>query len=199
MIFCAGAALDFLHGQAGSDWQAMWHLAYIQSAVRLRAGANREILDFLRTGVLEWKPLGPCTRVRYVAPGGPPPTDWVGLNYYSRVVMDWRCQVALPSLHALGLAAFVNGTSKCFACPGLASYSSGVGADVCLAHGRRLLPFLRLGAPLLHCTIAMLSTIIMTLSRPSLLQRPCMSALLPGLRHCLHRVHRSSPYINLGY
>ena len=58
----------------------------------LRAGANREILDFLRTGVLEWRPLGPCTRVRYVAPGGPPPTDWVGLNYYSRVVMDWRCQ-----------------------------------------------------------------------------------------------------------
>ena len=65
-----------------------------QSAVDDHAGGNREILDFLRTGVLDWRPLGPCTRVRYVAPGGPPPTDWVGLNYYSRVVMDWRCQVA---------------------------------------------------------------------------------------------------------
>ncbi|KAK9824973.1 hypothetical protein WJX81_001475 [Elliptochloris bilobata] len=58
-----------------------------------RCWGNREILDFLRTGVLDWRPMGPCTRVRYAAPGGPPPTDWVGLNYYSRVVMDWRCQV----------------------------------------------------------------------------------------------------------
>lgn len=77
----------------------------MQITVGLRAGANREILDFLRTGVLEWRPLGPCTRERYVAPGGPPPTDWVGLNYYSRVVMNWRCQVAPLLYVSCALAA----------------------------------------------------------------------------------------------
>ena len=35
--------------------------------------------------------------MRYTRPEGPPPLDWVGLNYYSRVVMDWRCQVGSPT------------------------------------------------------------------------------------------------------
>lgn len=66
-----------------------------------RAGGNREILNFLRTGVWSWQPLGRCTRVRYTRPEGPPPLDWVGLNYYSRVVMDWRCQVGSPAHEAV--------------------------------------------------------------------------------------------------
>ncbi len=57
------------------------------------AGGNREILGYLRTGVLHWQPFGRCTRVRHVRREGPPPLDWIGLNYYSRVVLDWRCQV----------------------------------------------------------------------------------------------------------
>ena len=84
-----GSCILELPARTGGCWDPE---TQIQTAVGMHAGANREILDFLRTGVLEWRPLGPCTRVRYVAPGGPPPTDWVGLNYYSRVVMDWRCQ-----------------------------------------------------------------------------------------------------------
>jgi hypothetical protein len=43
--------------------------------------------------VLHWQPCGPCTRVRHVRREGPPPLDWIGLNYYSPVVLDWRCQV----------------------------------------------------------------------------------------------------------
>ena len=31
------------------------------------------------------------TWIRYQEPQGKPPCDWWGLNYYSRVVLDWMC------------------------------------------------------------------------------------------------------------
>ena len=118
----------------------------------VRAGANREILDFLRTGVLEWRPLGPCTRVRYVAPGGPPPVDWVGLNYYSRVVMDWRCQVRpVPSSAPALAASKACAAPRCLAGYGPALLKRGWAFDSCPAPVHRMV--LSNGEASLLCTI----------------------------------------------
>jgi beta-glucosidase/6-phospho-beta-glucosidase/beta-galactosidase len=54
---------------------------------------NDAITDYMRTGRFVWRPTGPWRPVSYINPGGPPPLDYVGLNYYSRMVIDWKCQV----------------------------------------------------------------------------------------------------------
>lgn len=45
---------------------------------------NEPILNYLINGHFVWRPLGPWRPVEYRNPGGAPPGDYVGLNFYSR-------------------------------------------------------------------------------------------------------------------
>lgn len=54
---------------------------------------NKAITDFMATGELRWRPTGPLCPVTWQHPGGPPPLDYIGLNFYSRIVVDWKCQL----------------------------------------------------------------------------------------------------------
>lgn len=50
-------------------------------------------LEFLQTGKFDWRPVSQCSLaggVQWKWPAGKPPMDWIGLNYYSRVVADWK-------------------------------------------------------------------------------------------------------------
>ena len=49
---------------------------------------NEVVLHYMKTGKLSWRPLGPFGAVEYQNPGGPPPTDYIGINYYSRHGLD---------------------------------------------------------------------------------------------------------------
>ncbi|BDA42798.1 6-phospho-beta-galactosidase [Coccomyxa sp. Obi] len=76
--------------RAGKWWLLIWWNRAL-AALCNHTWGNDTILDFLGTGVLNWRPLGPLfCRVSYSCPHGRPPLDWVGLNYYSRVVLDWK-------------------------------------------------------------------------------------------------------------
>lgn len=49
------------------------------------------IHGWLRTGELEWEaPLGMGEALRWRDPGGKPPLDWFGVNYYTRAVSLFR-------------------------------------------------------------------------------------------------------------
>jgi beta-glucosidase len=73
---------------------------------------NEAVLDYLRSGVFAWRPvgewmgsllgrgaLGAALTPGFVADDGrPPPLDWIGLNFYGRVVLDGLCRpCAYPS------------------------------------------------------------------------------------------------------
>ena len=45
---------------------------------------NEAITDYLATGNFSWRPLGPWRSISYRNPGGKPPGDYIGLNFYSR-------------------------------------------------------------------------------------------------------------------
>lgn len=50
---------------------------------------------WLATGRFTWKlPLGLGTPVDWQEPGGKPPCDWWGINFYSRAVLTWWLQPA---------------------------------------------------------------------------------------------------------
>ncbi|CAK0742117.1 hypothetical protein CVIRNUC_001373 [Coccomyxa viridis] len=53
---------------------------------------NDILLDYLGTGQLNWQPwaLLPLGALSYTDPEGRPPLDWIGLNFYSRVVLNWN-------------------------------------------------------------------------------------------------------------
>lgn len=70
--------------RAGKWWLLVWWNRAL-AALCNHCWGNDTILDFLGTGQLNWRPLGPLLgRVSYSCPEGRPPLDWVGLNYYSR-------------------------------------------------------------------------------------------------------------------
>lgn len=70
--------------RVGKWWLLIWWNRAL-AALCNHTWGNDVILDFLGTGVLNWRPLGPLfCRVSYSSPLGRPPLDWVGLNYYSR-------------------------------------------------------------------------------------------------------------------
>jgi hypothetical protein len=65
---------------------------------------NDVILDYLVSGRLSWRPLGSWGAVEYQHPGGPPPNDFIGINYYSRwgvEVAAWEDSVGQTLLGAL--------------------------------------------------------------------------------------------------
>lgn len=80
-----------------------WHLIIwwnrALSALCNHCWGNDIILDYLGTGQLYWRPLGPFFKsLRYSCPDGSAPLDWVGLNYYSRCApafsyMTFDCDV----------------------------------------------------------------------------------------------------------
>lgn len=69
--------------RAGNWWLLIWWNRAL-AALCNHTWGNDTILDFLGTGQLTWRPLGPFCRLSYSCPAGRPPLDWVGLNYYSR-------------------------------------------------------------------------------------------------------------------
>lgn len=73
------------------------------------AQGTQQVLRFLRTGHFRWRwaPLGGAAVIEYQDPLGPPGLDWIGLNCYTRGVVDWKLQSATkdPS-EASGVSLF---------------------------------------------------------------------------------------------
>eukprot|EP00884_Botryococcus_braunii_P004590 jgi/Botrbrau1/14131/Bobra.182_3s0072.1 len=57
---------------------------------------NEVVLKYLMTGYFDWYPLYPFSRVYWRDPNGRPPLDWVGLNYYGRIIVTAYC---MPSCY----------------------------------------------------------------------------------------------------
>lgn len=57
---------------------------YLYSQIFDVCWGNEPILNYLISGTFRWRPLGPFRPVEYRNPGGKPPGDYIGLNFYSR-------------------------------------------------------------------------------------------------------------------
>jgi len=99
------------------------------AALGHRLWGNEAVLDYLATGSFAWRPLGEWWwtgvaggwfgRRRGGSAAGPaavladdprPPLDWVGLNFYGRVVLDAACRpTGYPAEVAAGLTDFSQG------------------------------------------------------------------------------------------
>jgi hypothetical protein len=80
-----------------------WHTRAITHVFDVCWG-NEPILGFLVTGRFSWRPLGFLWPVEYSNPGGgPPPLDFVGLNYYSRSAAGSVGVFQLPSQTEAGI------------------------------------------------------------------------------------------------
>lgn len=87
-------------------WAPPWSRA--AAALGDAQWGNDVVLRYLSTGVFEWDPLGGClppplmraarlllgemriARLDRIKEPEKPPLDWFGLNFYGRVVLDWK-------------------------------------------------------------------------------------------------------------
>ena len=87
-------------------WSPPWSRA--AAALGHAQWGNDVVLRYFSTGVFEWDPLGGClppplmraarlflgdrriARLDRIKEPHPPPLDWFGLNFYGRVVLDWK-------------------------------------------------------------------------------------------------------------
>ncbi|CAD7701590.1 unnamed protein product [Ostreobium quekettii] len=67
----------YMHSRWIANWMTYWW-------------GRDVVLDFMMTGQYEWRVPGRGVRVKYSNPGGRPPCDWLGINYYTRCVVGWR-------------------------------------------------------------------------------------------------------------
>lgn len=73
-----------------SSWWTPFYLPWI-SRLLTRVWGNDIFIQYLRTGEFDWNPLPwVFSRVHFKEPNGRPGCDFIGLNYYSRGVMDWK-------------------------------------------------------------------------------------------------------------
>ncbi|EFN55966.1 hypothetical protein CHLNCDRAFT_145286 [Chlorella variabilis] len=105
--------------------RSSWTPFYVPWVSRLltRMWGNDMFMQYMQTGEFDWNPLPwVFSRVHYKEPGGRPGCDFLGLNYYSRGVMDWKlspcCNLGevmtdMPyALYAEGLVLAVHHMSK---------------------------------------------------------------------------------------
>ncbi|PSC70754.1 glycoside hydrolase [Micractinium conductrix] len=71
-----------------SKWCTPFYLPWV-SRVLNRLWGNDMFMTYMETGVFEWDPL-PWVFSRVAARDPKPGCDFLGLNYYSRGVMDWK-------------------------------------------------------------------------------------------------------------
>ena len=77
----AAAPVPFLAG-----WTPPW--ARAAAALGHRLWGNDTVVRYLETGEFEWAPLGAWGPGALAARDAKPPLDWVGLNFYGRVLLD---------------------------------------------------------------------------------------------------------------
>lgn len=106
-------------------WLTPCYLPWISRLLN-RLWGNDVFLHYMKTGEFEWDPLPwVFSRVHHKDPA-PPGCDFIGLNYYSRGVMDWKLSPACNSgevmtdmpyaLYAEGLTLAVHHMSQ-LGCP----------------------------------------------------------------------------------
>ena len=67
-------------------WRPPWAVG--AAALAHAAWGNETVLTYLTTGVFEWHPAGALgPRISATDPA-PPPMDWMGINFYGRVMLD---------------------------------------------------------------------------------------------------------------
>lgn len=94
----------------------------IIAGVLNRIWANESVMSYLKTGVFDYNPLWGWGRVHYENPSGAPGCDYIGLNYYSRGLFDWKLQPCanpgeimtdMPyALYPEGLLTAIHGVSE---------------------------------------------------------------------------------------
>jgi len=118
------AKIGFVHNflEYECQYPQGWAAYYIQPvcSTMQTIWANQAVVDYFRTGVFDWSPpFG--SRIHYIE-REKPGCDWIGVNYYGRIILDWKFSTTcLPGekmtdmpfpLHAPGLYRACTAMSK---------------------------------------------------------------------------------------